>query len=99
LWARAFLTVSALRAHGASPDRHHLLAAQVGAGDRGGSASSWASEPLLMTSPPAHRPGPMSSTQSAVRMVSFVVLDDDQRVAQVWRSRTRVAMSLALSFW
>ena len=64
-----------------------------------GSASIASSEPFAMISPPCSpAPGPMSMTQSAVRIVSSSC-STTRTVLPRSRSRVSVAMSLALSRW
>ena len=64
-----------------------------------GSASMSSSEPLAMISPPCSpAPGPMSITQSAVRIVSSSC-STTSTVLPRSRSRVSVAISFALSRW
>ena len=64
-----------------------------------GSARTTSSGPLAMISPPCSpAPGPMSTTQSAVRIVSSSC-STTRTVLPRSRNRVRVAMSFALSFW
>ena len=64
-----------------------------------GSARTASSGPLAMISPPCSpAPGPMSRTQSAVRIVSSSC-STTRTVLPRSRSRVSVAMSLALSRW
>ena len=64
-----------------------------------GSARIASSGPLAMISPPCSpAPGPMSTTQSAVRMVSSSC-STTSTVLPRSRSRVSVAMSFALSRW
>ena len=64
-----------------------------------GSARTTSSGPLAMISPPCSpAPGPMSITQSAVRIVSSSC-STTSTVLPRSRSRVSVAISLALSRW
>ena len=101
LCSRAPLTTSACRCPGGAwpgpgPARSPRRNAPV---IERGSASTASSEPFAMISPPCSpAPGPMSMTQSAVRIVSSSC-STTRTVLPRSRSRVSVAISFALSRW